>query len=77
LTIRRTALVSEMSCPKMRALPPSGSSSVESSRTSGRLPEPFWPSTAMHSPRRMSKVEPAQRLDADALAPVLPDELLA
>jgi hypothetical protein len=41
LTIVRTARVSEISWPKMRALPPSGKSSVESSRTSVDFPEPF------------------------------------
>ena len=44
------------SCPKMRALPPSSSSSVDSRRTSVDFPEPFWPRIATHSPRSIVKV---------------------
>src|SRR5439155_7551773 len=56
LTSRRTALGSEeTSCPKTRAVPPSGSRSVDRSRTSVDLPEPFWPRTATHSPRATEK----------------------
>ena len=47
------------SCPKMRASPPSWSSSVESSRTSVDLPEPFWPRIASVSPRCMVNVTPS------------------
>ena len=39
------------SCPKIRAEPPSCSSSVASKRTSVDLPEPFWPRMATVSPR--------------------------
>jgi hypothetical protein len=56
-TTPRTARSSRTtSCPNTRACPPSGSSSVDSRRTSVDLPEPFWPSTATHSPRAMSNV---------------------
>src|SRR3954452_25082751 len=55
LTMPRTARSSPTtSWPNTCALPPSGSSSVESSRTSVDLPEPFWPSTATHSPRAIA-----------------------
>src|SRR5204863_148193 len=47
------------SWPKMLALPPSGSSRVESKRTSVDLPEPFWPRIATHSPRSMVNVTPS------------------
>src|SRR3954468_25076034 len=52
LTSRRTAFSSHAtSYPNTRAWPCSCSSSVASTRTSVDLPEPFWPSTATHSPR--------------------------
>ena len=50
------------------------------SRAAGRAstcPEPFWPSIGDALAARDLEREPAQRLDADALAPVLADELLA
>src|SRR6476646_11410863 len=46
------------SLPKTSAVPPSGSSSVESNRTSVDLPEPFGPRMATHSPRSISKSRP-------------------
>ena len=57
LTSRRTARGSaKTSWPKIRAVPPSCSRSVESSRTSVDFPEPFWPRMATHSPRAIVKV---------------------
>src|SRR5436190_9559178 len=47
------------SCPKIRAVPPSFSSSVESSRTSVELPEPFCPRIATHSPRSIANETPS------------------
>ena len=62
-------------------MPPSGRSSVESSRTSVDLPEPFWPRMATHSPRSIVKVTPVERRDAAAaeasLLAVAATELLA
>src|SRR5438067_2480691 len=42
----------------MLAVPPSGMSSVDRSRTRVDLPEPFWPRIATHSPRTIVKVTP-------------------
>ena len=55
--------------PEHAALaPPSGSSSVERIRTSVDLPEPFWPSTATHSPRPISSEMPARAYAGHPLA---------
>ncbi len=52
-TARGRALTS---MPNTCALPPSCRSSVESTRTSVDLPEPFWPRMATHSPRASVKL---------------------
>ena len=50
--------LSSTSMPNTWALPPSLISSVDSSRTSVDLPEPFWPRMARHSPRCIVKLSP-------------------
>ena len=50
--------LSNTSMPNTWALPPSLIKSVDSSRTSVDLPDPFWPRMARHSPRCIVKVSP-------------------
>src|SRR5919198_3167251 len=70
LTIRRTAPSSRTtSWPNTRALPPSCSSSVDRTRTSVVLPEPFWPSTATHSPRAIVNETPSSATIRTRLRP--------
>ena len=83
LTRRRTARSSETtSWPKTRAEPPSGRSSVESTRTSVDFPEPFWPEDgdALAALDREADVldrgHAALRREA-ARAPVTAEKLLA
>jgi hypothetical protein len=60
LTSRCTARESlSTSLPKIFAVPPSGSSSVDKSRTNVDFPEPFWPRIATHSPRSIVNVTPS------------------
>src|SRR5206468_12533196 len=54
-----TRCSSKTSWPKILAVPPSFRSSVESSRTSVDLPEPFCPRIATHSPRSIANETPS------------------